>query len=610
MSTCSIRSIFRCFLVFATLLLSSGALGGELVRNLDAGKPQTIVFYGTSVTNGWPHLVARQLQGYYRELVNPVFSGMSGKNSRDGLANLKEKVLDHKPDVVFIEFAINDSHARFAITIQECRENLLKMIDALRERNPKVEIILSTMNDVLDMDGKTPATDRPQLADYYQVYRDVAAERKCELVDHYRNWRQLREKDEATFKSYLPDGLHPNTAAVEGFVAPAVLDLLLKDIKEKVAGLKQVATRTLAAQRPHPKAPGHDACTSRIQHTITADTTDIRFVYGAPANIPYELKASVDIHGVTHPLTFDGKTTVTVQRGWCVISDPIKASLSTGETIHSRTYAVHLHEKDAGTWQQVIKLSAERGEWHGEGDLTATTEPQMLAHNDGTRGPLHILGKTSEKVNAVAFNGDSIASTVESPWTVRIADKAGVAWSHATTGGDSILYQKQRRVACWPLGLGGFTHFVCALGANDLGRGEAILEKYVEHWTWAKKQGVKVYQVTVLPFTSSTDRFATLEGQTPKENEAFRVRINDWLRDGAPLRNGVPAIGTADPSAVRIGHPDHPLDGYIETADAVESSRNSGKWRVDKGSIGGDGLHPNAKAHELIAESIPATIFH
>lgn len=46
-----------------------------------------------------------------------------------------------------------------------------------------------------------------------------------------------------------------------------------------------------------------------------------------------------------------------------------------------------------------------------------------------------------------------------------------------------------------------------------------------------------------------------------------------------------------------------------ETAHAVESSRDSGKWRVDKGSVGGDGLHRAAKAHELIAESIPASLF-
>lgn len=601
-------------------IIAVNAKGSELVRDLEAEKPQTVVFYGTSVTSLWPQLVAQRLDERYFGLLKPVFSSMPGKNSQDGVVNLQRMVLDHKPDVVFLEFAINDAVLRFKITPQESRDNLLKMIDALRAQNPEVEIILSTMNDVIDIDDKTPATNRPHLADYYQVYRDVAVERKCDLIDHYTHWLELRKKDEAKFKSYLPDGLHPNATAAREFIVPTVMEFLLKGVKgvaldhewglrDKLAGLSQIATRTLAAQRPQPKTSGHDACTTCIAHVVTADATGLRFVYGAPAGIPYELKASVDIRGTIYPLAFEDKSTVNVRGRWCVVSDPVDVSVSRGETIHSRTYTVDSTGKDVGAWQAVIRLSADRGEWHGEGDLTAAAQVQGFTYNDNTRGPLHIMGRTKGKAKAVAFNGDSIVSVIESPWTVRLADKAGIAWSSGTTGGDSILYQQQRRVACWPVGLGGFTHFICALGANDVGRGDAILQRYVEQWTWAKKQGVKVYQTTVLPIASSTDRFATLEGQTPRENEAFRVRVNDWLRDGAPLLNGVPAIGTKDPAAVRIDQPGHPLDGYIETADAVESSRNSGKWRIDHGPIGGDGLHPNARAHELIAQSISAKLF-
>lgn len=211
-----------------TLFAARPASASELIRNLEAKKPQTVVFYGTSVsTGGWTNLVARELTDKYgKDLVKPVFSGMPGNQSRNGIANLKGKVLDNKPDAVFIEFAINDAHKKFGITPQESKENLLKMIKTLREQNPKVEIILSTMNDVIDVNGKTSGTDRPQLAEYYQGYRDVAAEQKCLLVDHYKNWLELKKKDEATFKRYLPDGLHPNADAAKALILPAVMQVL------------------------------------------------------------------------------------------------------------------------------------------------------------------------------------------------------------------------------------------------------------------------------------------------------------------------------------------------------------------------------------------------
>lgn len=377
-------------------------------------------------------------------------------------------------------------------------------------------------------------------------------------------------------------------------------------------GWKQITTRTAAAQRPEKKVVGEESGTTRIQHTVTADATEIRLVYAATAGIAYEVKAAVDIDGATHALTFAGQPTALVERGKHAVSDPIAAVVKAGDIIHSRTFITHTHPENAGTWQRVLLLSAEREEWHGPGDLTAAnaTPESAPSYRDNTRGPLHILGNAAPDARAVGFSGDSIASFSSSPWTILLADKAKIAWSHATTGGDSILYQKQRRVACWPMGLGGFTHYISAFGANDVGRPDAVLEQYVEHWTWAKNQGVKVYQATVLPIASSTDRFATLEGQTPRDTNETRIRWNEWLRDGAPLLDSKPALGTADPRAIRAGEPGHPLDGYIETADAVESSRNSGIWRVDQGPIGGDGLHPNDKAHELIAEAISVKIFN
>ncbi len=49
---------------------------------------------------------------------------------------------------------------------------------------------------------------------------------------------------------------------------------------------------------------------------------------------------------------------------------------------------------------------------------------------------------------------------------------------------------------------------------------------------------------------------------------------------------------------VRAGDTGHPLVGYFDVADATESARDSGKWRVDLGVPSTDGIHPETVLHD------------
>lgn len=206
---------------------SSAAFGETFIDRLKTGQPQKIVFYGTSVTAaGWANDVTPWLAGKFPNLVTGKNNGKPGWQSDQGLAGLKELVLSEKPDVVFLEFAINDAHERFKITPEKAKANLTAMIDQILAQNPKAEIILQTMNTVFDTADKTPAKSRPNLDAYYQVYRDVAADRKLLLIDHARHWAELQKKNAATYKSYLPDGLHPSSKATKDFVTPFLKERL------------------------------------------------------------------------------------------------------------------------------------------------------------------------------------------------------------------------------------------------------------------------------------------------------------------------------------------------------------------------------------------------
>jgi lysophospholipase L1-like esterase len=232
------------FFLTGTLLLASGSWTGasSLIDHLAAGKQQTLVLYGTSETQigAWADTVPGHgglsdwLTSKYGNRVTVINSGVSGRASNTGLSNLNSKVFAYHPDTVLIEFAMNDAKTNYPptdvdynITLAKCASNLNTMIDRIWATNSHTEIILQTMNSIFNTNGFTYATARPNLAGYYQVYRDVAAARGVQLIDHYVNWEALRMTNAALYRSYLPDGLHPNATGSLAITLPAVEQALL-----------------------------------------------------------------------------------------------------------------------------------------------------------------------------------------------------------------------------------------------------------------------------------------------------------------------------------------------------------------------------------------------
>lgn len=223
----------------AILAVSSTAQarGGpsQLIRNLRAGMSQRVVVYGTSLTfsGAWPEQLNEWLAGEYAgqlELINAGIPSGSSQNVNpvlDGLGRLDARVLSKDPDTVFLEFAVNDALVGNNISVAQSRANLGTMIDRILRDRPGREVIVMTMNPAWDPPGQFAAgSARPNLAAYYQAYRDVAGERGLLLVDHYDNWLRLRAADEALFEQFVPDGVHPTVAAQAQIVTPAIIRVL------------------------------------------------------------------------------------------------------------------------------------------------------------------------------------------------------------------------------------------------------------------------------------------------------------------------------------------------------------------------------------------------
>jgi len=118
---------------------------------------------------------------------------------------------------------------------------------------------------------------------------------------------------------------------------------------------------------------------------------------------------------------------------------------------------------------------------------------------------------------------------------------------------------------------------ICGYGINSFITGQnfaTTTNQAVQTWQRYANLGMKVYQETILPDTTSSDNWMTTTGQTYVAGVSSNViAFNNWIRT-------TPA----------------PLSGYIEKAYLYESSPNSGLWAVNGTTNWAtvDGVHPAA----------------
>jgi acyl-CoA thioesterase I len=236
MSRLKVSAILVTFCLFFTTLCYSEEKS-RLVANLESGNQQTVITYGTSLTSNaaWVQQLQAALNSSYPGKAKVINSGKGAMWSKWGVDNLDKLVIEKKPDTVLIEFAINDAYLPYKTSIEQARSNLENMIDRILKSNSNCEIVLMVMNPPIGV----PLELRPKIKDYYQMYRDVAKNRKLLLIDHYPNWETILNKDPALFKKYISDGIHPSAQGCAMVVSPEVFRSLGIKAEQKTAPNKK-----------------------------------------------------------------------------------------------------------------------------------------------------------------------------------------------------------------------------------------------------------------------------------------------------------------------------------------------------------------------------------
>ena len=215
-----------CYLVLVSFAAGARRPTSKFVERLDGGDAQTIVVYGTSLTAGgqWTKQVAAVLKARFGDKAVLKNAASSGKDSNWGVENIEARVFPHKPDVLFIEFGMNDAIHERSTSLETAKHNLETMIARTLTEFPDCEIILMSMNpDLKHLILNRPKQSRTHLAQYYAMYSEMAAERGLQHIDLHAAWTAFLGEDVEKAAKHIPDGVHPNGLGCKTVVTPAIL---------------------------------------------------------------------------------------------------------------------------------------------------------------------------------------------------------------------------------------------------------------------------------------------------------------------------------------------------------------------------------------------------
>ena len=180
-------------------------LKSELKKEWPKNRTINIVFHGHSVPAGYfktpqvntmeayPNLFLKKLKDIYPfAVVNTIVTAIGGENSVKGAERFERDVLSHKPDLILIDYGLNDrgcglekAYVAWNQMIKMAKDNGIKVILLTPSPDQNVNL-LDTSNELSKQSNqirKIAAENQVGLADSYQAFRFLYADK--EQLSHY-----------------------------------------------------------------------------------------------------------------------------------------------------------------------------------------------------------------------------------------------------------------------------------------------------------------------------------------------------------------------------------------------------------------------------------------
>jgi len=189
----------------------------ELKKEWPGNRTINLVFHGHSVPAGYfktpvvntldsyPYQLLVELIALYPlAVINVINTAIGGENSENGAKRFARDVLIHKPDVLFIDYALNDR----GIGLDRSKVAWESMIKSALKR--KIKIILLTPSPDQNVKILEPGNE---LEKHAVQIRSLANQYGIGLADSYEAFRQIAASDKP-LSDYMSQVNHPNIKKV------------------------------------------------------------------------------------------------------------------------------------------------------------------------------------------------------------------------------------------------------------------------------------------------------------------------------------------------------------------------------------------------------------
>jgi lysophospholipase L1-like esterase len=218
--------LFLPIFLFSTLAISQNAASqkansstylSNLKKEMQIEWPKNrtinIVFHGHSVPAGYfktpevntmsayPNLALKKIKSIYpNAVVNAIVTSIGGENSVQGAKRFKSEVLIHQPDVIFIDYALNDRR----VGLEKSYVAWNKMVKLAKKKGIKVILLTPSPDQRVNYDSPDN-----ELKKHTEQIIKIAEESHVGLVDTYKAFEFLYT-DKEELSKYMSQVNHPN----------------------------------------------------------------------------------------------------------------------------------------------------------------------------------------------------------------------------------------------------------------------------------------------------------------------------------------------------------------------------------------------------------------
>lgn len=205
----------------------------ELQKRWPNNKQVNLVFHGHSVPTGYttkgvvdrlnsyPYQTLKKVNDLYPySVVNTITTSIGGEQAEQGVKRFKTQVLNHNPDVLFIDYALNDR----SIGLEKAKKAWEQMVQEALEFGTKVILLTPTPDTREDI-----SSNESKLAKHSQQIREIAKRYDVALVDSYQFFKDLASIQ--PLDAFMAQGNHINQKGHQ-FVADIITNYFKINPKE------------------------------------------------------------------------------------------------------------------------------------------------------------------------------------------------------------------------------------------------------------------------------------------------------------------------------------------------------------------------------------------